>query len=532
MSKLLDFYYYRDFEQDQVFGDIRLGQQVLNWGESTFIQNGINVVNPVDVNRLRTPGSELREALVPVPLVAGSISPNDRLSFEAYVQTKWKKTEIDPVGTYFSDNDYVGEGGSFAELDLREQNIDLPPNDLDDWLKVNRGPDINPKDSGQYGVAMRYLSESFHNTEFGIFFSRYHSRRPLVIANGGSGSDLMNGVAGAGEIAKVKERIGQEIGKNEPQAIVEFVNSLPDLNGLIGLSPTEKQQLSGQMIAVAQAAANAGVSPEQLKMKYIDPFLGGYGAQIAIDRYSKGTSYQVIYPEDISVVGLSFNTLLGNSGWALQGEVSHRNNAPLQREDGSILEEGLAPIIGAIDTRQGCPSLGDDNLVTNCINGIAAGLGDGTTIDGFVRRPVSQAQVTATKLFGPALGSDGGVFVVEAATTVVHDMPDSDVTPLEGPLGTEATALSAGLRAATRLDFYNAIGAVNLSPYLQVQLDLEGITPAPINNFVKGRQTYTVGVGADYLQNWSGNMSYTYYSGDLNTLRDRDFWSLNVKYSF
>jgi len=43
--------------------DVRLGRQVISWGESTFIPNGINVINPIDVARLRTPGSELREAL-------------------------------------------------------------------------------------------------------------------------------------------------------------------------------------------------------------------------------------------------------------------------------------------------------------------------------------------------------------------------------------------------------------------------------------------------------------------------------------
>jgi len=45
--------------------DVRFGRQVLNLGESTFIPNGINVVNPVDVAKLRTPGAELREALLP-----------------------------------------------------------------------------------------------------------------------------------------------------------------------------------------------------------------------------------------------------------------------------------------------------------------------------------------------------------------------------------------------------------------------------------------------------------------------------------
>src|SRR5690348_12314655 len=44
---------------------IRAGRQVISWGESTFIPNGINVINPVDLSKLRSPGSELKEAFLP-----------------------------------------------------------------------------------------------------------------------------------------------------------------------------------------------------------------------------------------------------------------------------------------------------------------------------------------------------------------------------------------------------------------------------------------------------------------------------------
>jgi hypothetical protein len=37
---------------DAVTGNFRVGKQVVSWGESTFIQGGINAINPVDVSRL------------------------------------------------------------------------------------------------------------------------------------------------------------------------------------------------------------------------------------------------------------------------------------------------------------------------------------------------------------------------------------------------------------------------------------------------------------------------------------------------
>ncbi len=114
--KLLDLYVAGAFEPDGRPLDVRAGNQVLNWGESTFIPNGVNVVNPFDVTRLRTPGSELRDALVPVPMLSAAAEPVPNVSVEGFYQFLWAETEIDPVGTYFSTNDYVGPGGRFAYI--------------------------------------------------------------------------------------------------------------------------------------------------------------------------------------------------------------------------------------------------------------------------------------------------------------------------------------------------------------------------------------------------------------------------------
>ncbi len=54
---LLDAYLYYSFDAGSVPIDLRLGRQVVSWGESTFIQNGINAINPVDVTALRRPGA-------------------------------------------------------------------------------------------------------------------------------------------------------------------------------------------------------------------------------------------------------------------------------------------------------------------------------------------------------------------------------------------------------------------------------------------------------------------------------------------
>ena len=51
---------------------------------------------------------------------------------------------------------------------------------------MDRADDHNPKDTGQWGVAMRYLATELNNTEFGFYSMNYHSRTPLVSGTTGS----------------------------------------------------------------------------------------------------------------------------------------------------------------------------------------------------------------------------------------------------------------------------------------------------------------------------------------------------------
>ena len=125
--QVLDAYATAAFDVGEAIVDFRLGKHVLNWGESTFIPNGINAINHFDVSKLRLPGSELREALLPVGLASMSVAPTDTLSMEGFYQLDWEETEIDPVGSYFSSTDYVGPGAREA--------VDHSPSRRDDFVE-------------------------------------------------------------------------------------------------------------------------------------------------------------------------------------------------------------------------------------------------------------------------------------------------------------------------------------------------------------------------------------------------------------
>jgi hypothetical protein len=65
---------------------VRLGKQVVSWGESTFIGGGINSINPIDVSAFRRPGAEIKEGLIPVNMFYVSQSLTDNLSAEGFYQ--------------------------------------------------------------------------------------------------------------------------------------------------------------------------------------------------------------------------------------------------------------------------------------------------------------------------------------------------------------------------------------------------------------------------------------------------------------
>ena len=79
-AELLDAFLYHNYQIGDLPGTTRLGKQVVSWGESTFIQGGINAVNPVDVAAFRRPGSEVKEGLIPVNMFYVSQSLTDNLS--------------------------------------------------------------------------------------------------------------------------------------------------------------------------------------------------------------------------------------------------------------------------------------------------------------------------------------------------------------------------------------------------------------------------------------------------------------------
>lgn len=191
--EILDAYVRGQFQIAGKSTNVRAGRQVVSWGESTFIPNGINAINPVDVAKLRSPGSELKEAFLPVNMLWVSQEITDNLSIEAFNQFEHKKTRLEPNGSYFSTNDFISPGGHYIDVmgaDMDPTPLQVAPGVFIPVPQLRRAGDKDPRDSNQFGVAARLLVPELNNTEFGLYYINYHSRIPYV--SGGTGSTAFN----------------------------------------------------------------------------------------------------------------------------------------------------------------------------------------------------------------------------------------------------------------------------------------------------------------------------------------------------
>lgn len=173
--RLLDAFVYGNFDLGNMPLDLRLGRQVVSWGESTFIQGGLNAINPVDVSAFRRPGVEIKEGLLPVGMLYGALGINDALSVEAFYQYEWEKYIIDACGSYYADADFTADGCNILTVSNGVSDAYAMAN----GVYITRDGDVEPDDGGQYGIALRYFAENLGGTEFGLYYMNTHGKIPL-----------------------------------------------------------------------------------------------------------------------------------------------------------------------------------------------------------------------------------------------------------------------------------------------------------------------------------------------------------------
>ena len=515
-GELLDAYVYFKPTLGDMPASFRIGKQVLSWGESTFIPNGINSINPIDVAKLRTPGSELKEALLPLNMVSGTLSISENLTAEAFYLLDWQRTRIDPPGSYFSTNDFVGKGGTQVFLGFGAIA------DTSTLGAIPRGTDREPGKSGQWGVNVKYIAHGLNDTEFGAYFMNYSSRLPVISAT------TPTSPISAALVQSTATSLG-------------IANLLPTLQSVFGPAG------GASALNTLLGAALTGVPAAALPASY-QPF---YPAAASIASGSKtiglltaaGTARYIIeFPPDIKLWGASFNTNV--KGIAIQGEVSYRQGQPLQGDDVELLFAALSSLTNAVP-------FGANNQIGNYYNQL------NTYIPGWHRFDVWTGQMTATKVGAGILGAQQSTLVAEIGFVDVPSLPSKGLMRYDGsgtntagsinemintgngahgaePASAFADSFSWGYQLVGKLDYNNFIHGVNMSPLIAFSHDVGGNTPLPLGNFRHDRKTFTIGADFSFQNAWAFEVRYVNFfgAGQYNLLGDRDFVSTTLKYSF
>ena len=492
-GQILDAFVYHNYAIADQPGSVRLGKQVVSWGESTFIGGGINSINPIDVSAFRRPGAEIKEGLIPVNMFYVSQSLTDNLSAEAFYQLEWDQTVVDNCGTFFSQPDVIADGcnnnlallakqSSIASPAVRNAltQLGVTHGSPDEGVIVKRGPDRDARDSGQFGVAMRYVFEPL-NTEFGGYFMNYHSRAPIFSGKGGPASSYSPA-------------------------------------NLVG-------RLMANGLSLAQASA---LAPSLLPLVV-----------------AGNSSYYVEYPEDIRLYGLSFSTTLP-TGTAWSGEISYRPNAPVQLNTTDILYSGLTPLDPTASVLQGRPGTDQPGyrrkeitqLQTTFTHFFDQGMGASRlTLVGEVGwthvgglESTSKARYGRDPVYGPGPLPNGRCASLNGST--LAGGPQNNLTRYCENDGF-TTSDSWGYRARAIWDYPDVFAGVNLKPSVAWSHDVEGYSPGPGGNFEEGRKAISLGLEAEYLNTYTANVSYTnFFDGKYTTVDDRDFVALSFGMNF
>jgi len=173
-ADLLDAYLFSNLSLAGHAAAVKLGRQVVNWGESTLISNGVNGYLAADANQLRVPGFELDEVYIPYEQLFVSVSVWRSLNVEGFYQLKWRQTEPDASGAYFGSNDFIGIGGARAHIGFGQAPENTPGTSLP------RAPDRTPGNGGQFGVKADYTFDALNNLNLAVYGIQYHSRLPLL----------------------------------------------------------------------------------------------------------------------------------------------------------------------------------------------------------------------------------------------------------------------------------------------------------------------------------------------------------------
>jgi len=520
---LMDAFVYGSFEVADMDLEVRLGRQVLSWGESTFILGGLNQITSFDVAGLMRPGAQIKDALLPSNMAYANLGLSEDMSLEAFYKLEHQDNNIPACGTFFAFSDYVSNGCNTLIIKDGLASLDRHANGY-----------RPAKDDGQFGAALRF---TVGDVDLGIYAMNVHGTMPSVYLTKsavaatapqvvGMASNLAYGGALQGAMADPTNPANATLVALAQGGITDYATLAATAAGDPSMTQMQAAAVKGNIDGSAQAAFTAvydpTITPDLAQFTLITTSAAMVNSQTA--------NYYVFNSEDNQILGLSFATNVGSV--ALSGEISHE------------LDYGLQ-INGPWLTSLALTGVAVHQELTDSYNATEFG-GD---LQGIREFDVTKAQMTAITTFDQVLGASQIALVAEVGMTHYHDFSEganelkygrADLFGLYDSTGATpgsnadddgfVTQSSWGYRARASANYNNVFSGINLKPILSLSHDVQGYAQY---GFQEGNVSLGLAVEASYQDTYTAALSYTARDGgDYSLTKDKDFASLSVGVTF
>jgi hypothetical protein len=443
---------------------LRAGRQVVNWGESGFLRFGVDVVNPLDLTALAQPAATAADVFKRQGMLWAAAVLTETLALEAFYQYDWEPAGLPPLGSFLSADDLVGDDGAHAAFEGFGRFSDLGT-DLDaafglpagtlgfdpDFMKIPSLGRQSPDDQGQFGFTLQAFLPQLNASKLALHFASYHSRLPIV--NGRTADAAA--VAGTSDAA-VDARAAE-------------------LSAATGLPPAQTRPIA---------------------------------ETVTVGEFANEARSFVSYPENLRMLGLSFNTATLQTGTLVSAELSHHFDWPVQLPREQVIVATLSPI-----------------LFTDAFAETPLGrFGPAQEVRGDVESGKTQLSLGLAQLLGRRLGAAQSLLAFDVGWVHLHDLPATH----------PADADSWGYRLIAQLTYDGLLGGVTLRPQLLFAHDVGGTTPGPLGAFLEDRKLLIPTLSFQYRQTWTADLSYSRSFGAAarDPLHDRDFVRLNLIYHY
>lgn len=502
--QMLDLYVSKNTEIFDHNTRIRVGNQVISWGESTFVLGGINWTNSIDVRRAHVPGTQLKEIFRPAPMISLSADVTQDVSFEGYWQWKWNPFQLDPTGTYFSSADIVGKGNDHA--------IFIPTSSINAGLTTLSNPVEEAAVQAALATgAIRFAPAGTIGDPGGTKLTAAQLRDPNVVKprliNGLTNPNFVGGSVVSNATATALVDAAFSSGTEIP-----FVSAnMPDNNGQYGLSFHYRPEWT-----------DASFGAYYLHYSEKIPFITyTVNSAYATDN-PLSAAYKIEYPKNRRLFGASTNFNAGD--WAIGSEVSYRPREAV-----------------AIDPS--VPSGNDPKSAKYaCLNG--GGEAAGKYCQGWVDMQKWQAQATGLQIFSPtsglgqwilpALGASEGDILAEVGGTYFPGLKPLGGIPWSLPAYNLPDKFSAGYVLEAVVTYPNAFNSgFNWSPQIDWSHGVTGNSPNAIP-WQSGVKAGTLTLNLNRQNRITLSAAYTWFlgGGSQNLALDRDFLSVSAAYNF